>query len=96
MPYEEGGFLAMCRETGVIKQAGTVEEAKEKLISSTKLLTETALKDSRFAINLRAGLPMKYKIIFYKALLGLFVHTLMRQANELVISRYNHPLVSHA
>ena len=62
-PYEEG-YMAMCRETGLIRYGQTQEIAHKKLFSATKTLLKAVENDPRLEDSLSVGLPFKYKLLF--------------------------------
>lgn len=63
MPYEDG-YLAMCRETGLIRFGKTLVEAREAIFSSTQTLIEAVEKDNALLPSLSVGLPFNYLMLF--------------------------------
>ncbi len=63
MPYEDG-YMAMCKETGIIRSGKTLEKARDAVISSTETLIEAVVADNRLAPSLEVGLPFKYRALF--------------------------------
>jgi len=63
MPYENK-YLALCKETGLVRSGDTLEEARDALISSTKTLVSAVIKDPRLEPSLKAGLPFRYRVLF--------------------------------
>src|SRR3989344_5953414 len=63
MPYE-GRYLALCRETGLIRDGSTLEEARDALFSATQTLVQAVERDSSFTPSLVAGLPIRYRVLF--------------------------------
>lgn len=63
MPYEDG-YMAMCKETGIIRSGKTLEKARDAIISSTESLIEAVVADSRLTPSIKVGLPFKYRALF--------------------------------
>lgn len=63
MPYENG-YMAMCKETGLIRSGKTLDEARDAIFFSTDTLIKAVMKDERLIPSLKVGLPFKYNILF--------------------------------
>lgn len=63
MPYEDG-YMAMCKETGIIRSGKTLEKARDAIISSTESLVEAVVADKRLIPSLEVGLPFRYRVLF--------------------------------
>lgn len=63
MPYEDG-YIAMCKETGIIRSGKTLGKARDAIISSTETLIEAVIADSGLTPSLKVGLPFKYSVLF--------------------------------
>gem|GEM_PF-3089375 len=63
MPYEDG-YIAMCKETGIIRTGKTLGKARDAIISSTETLIGAVVGDTKLAPSLNVGLPFKYRALF--------------------------------
>jgi len=63
MPYEKG-YMAMCKETGIIRSGKTLGKARDAIISSTETLIEAVVADDKLTPSLDVGLPFKYRVLF--------------------------------
>lgn len=63
MPYE-GGYMAMCKETGIIRSGKTLWEARDAILSSTETLIGAVVADNKLTPSLEVGLPFKYRALF--------------------------------
>lgn len=63
MPYENG-YVAMCKETGIIRSGKTLGEARDAIVSSTETLIEAVVADNKLEPSLKVGLPFKYQALF--------------------------------
>jgi hypothetical protein len=63
MPYEDG-YIAMCKETGIIRSGKTLGEARDAIISSTEALIGAVADDIKLLPSLHVGLPLKYRALF--------------------------------
>lgn len=63
MPYENG-YMALCKETGIVRGGATLEEARRALLSANKTLVETVREDGRLTPSLAVGLPLRYRALF--------------------------------
>ncbi len=63
MPYEDG-YVAMCKETGIVRSGKTLGKARDAIISSTETLVEAVVADNKLAPSLEVGLPFKYRVLF--------------------------------
>jgi hypothetical protein len=77
MPYE-GEYMAMCRETGLIRSGSTLGEAKRAIESSTSVLFEAVAKDDALRRSLFVGLPIKYRILFDWTVVKIFLRLAVR------------------
>jgi len=64
MPYEDG-YMALCRETGLIRSGRDLDGAYKAIESATKTLLEAVQADKKLQPSLRVGLPIAYRILFY-------------------------------
>jgi predicted RNase H-like HicB family nuclease len=76
MPYE-GGYMSMCKETGLIRQGKTLDEAHTALFSAMKTLIKTVCDDNKFEPSLSVGLPFKYWLLFNFTVLKIIVNSTM-------------------
>jgi predicted RNase H-like HicB family nuclease len=74
MPYESN-YIALCKETGIVRGGKTLEEARDALFSATKTLIEAISENPALRPSLSIGLPLRYRLLFYwtvfKILTGL-------------------------
>ena len=72
----------MCKETGEIRHGETSDEVQKKLISATKLIVETVIKDEKYLPSLTIGLPWRYRFAFYYYLFNLSFAQLIKRAGH--------------
>ncbi len=74
MPYKNG-YMAFCKETGIVRGGKTLEEARDALFVATKTLVEAVSENPRLHPSLSVGLPWRYRLLFhwtvFKILTGL-------------------------
>lgn len=81
MPYENK-YMALCKETGIVRAGDTLEEARDAIFSATKTLVETVKHDSKLQPSLVVGLPLRYRLLFNWTVFKMFTHLLTRAAME--------------
>jgi hypothetical protein len=62
-PYD-GRYIAICKETGVIREARSFEDARDAIFSATLTLLREVEKDPEAAINLSLGLSLGMRLFF--------------------------------
>ncbi len=65
-PYK-GGFIGMCAETGFICEGESFEGVRKSLFNSIIALFKAVEKDESLIPSFELGLPIKYKILFYRS-----------------------------
>ena len=71
-PYQ-GRYIAICKETGVIREAHTFEEARRAIFSATLTLLKAVEKDKRLLPSLDLGLSFGMKVFYYRSVLTFLV-----------------------
>jgi hypothetical protein len=73
-PYR-GRYIAMCKETGIIREANTITEARDAIFSATFTLLKAVDDDPSLEPSLRLGLSFKMKVFFWFSLVQfIFLH----------------------
>jgi predicted RNase H-like HicB family nuclease len=78
MPYEDG-YMAMCKETGLIRQGTTLDEAHAAIMSAMNTLISLVLKDNKYEVNLSVGLPLAYRVVFHWTITKMHFQSAMKQ-----------------
>lgn len=81
MPYENK-YMALCKETGIVRAGNTPEEARDAVFSATKMLFEAVSRDSKLQPSLRVGLPLRYRLLFNWTVFKMFTHLFTRNATK--------------
>ena len=76
MPYE-GGYMSLCKETGLIRQGSTLHGARDAMFSAMQTLINAVCEDQRLEPSLSVGLPFKYKVLFRYTVLKMVASTTM-------------------
>ena len=63
-PYQ-GRYIALCKETGLIREANTFEDAKDRIFSATYTLLEAYQDDPQIEPSLSMGLSFRYRVLYY-------------------------------
>lgn len=86
MPYE-GGYMSLCKETGIIRQGSSIHEAREAMFSAMKTLIDAVCEDEKLEPSLSVGLPLKYRVMFhwnvFKMVASSTMDKLMYEKNSL-------------
>ena len=78
MPYK-GAYLAMCYETGVIRQGSTLIEARDAIFSATDTLVEAVRQNHDIQVSLSVGLPLRYRLLFNFTVLRIITRVAMQK-----------------
>jgi predicted RNase H-like HicB family nuclease len=86
LPYEDG-YMSMCKETGLIRQGKTLDEAHEAMDIAMKTLIKTVCADNKLEPSLSVGLPFKYWFLFnwtvFKIVINSTVDKILIQTSSL-------------
>lgn len=63
----EDRYMGLCKEFGFIEEGDNPQEIHNRLMASALLLIETVAKNRTLMPSLNAGLPLKYRVLFYSA-----------------------------
>lgn len=79
IPNNTGGFLGMCKEAGFIEEGKTIKEVEERLLNGVVALLKTVHDHPEYEPSLNLGLPLKYRFLFYKAVLQVTVFSFFKR-----------------
>ncbi len=81
----EGRYLGICKETGCVEEAETLEKAKDKLINGSMAIIKaviTSKEDLTDSVN--SCPPLKYRIFFYIAPLLVMIERIKDSSVSLI------------
>jgi predicted RNase H-like HicB family nuclease len=78
MPYG-GGYMAMCKETGLIRQGNTLKDADQALFNAMSTLVQAVAENNHLEPSLAVGLPLRYRLLFKWTLIKMFLHSTMEK-----------------